>query len=77
MRNVSASGVYFVTEADVKPGDLLEFDMEFPAAQIGPVFARCAARVVRVERIGPRNGVGAAFESIEFRRDPTPDQRAK
>jgi hypothetical protein len=68
MRNVSASGVYFLTDANVKPGDSLKFTLEFSGPQIGLVWANCEARVVRVEPRGAQYGVGATFETIEFRR---------
>ena len=68
MRNVSASGVYFETRAQLTPGEALDFIIEFSGDQIGEVSARCLAHVVRVERRGPLIGVGAAFDSIEFQR---------
>lgn len=68
IRNVSASGVFFVTEADLKPGEALKFTLQFTGEQIGVVSARCEARVVRVESQGTKKGVGATFESIEFHR---------
>ena len=68
MRNVSASGVYFVTDVDLKPGEALKFTLEFSGLQIGVVCARCEARVVRVDPHGTLRGVGATFESIEFHR---------
>ena len=68
MRNVSASGVYFLTDVDLKPGEPLKFTLEFSGLQIGVVAARCEARVVRVDPYGALNGVGATFESIEFHR---------
>lgn len=72
IRNVSASGVYFLTEADLRPGQSLKFTLEFSGVQIGLVSARCEARVVRVEPQGTLKGVGVAFESIEFHRSPAP-----
>ena len=78
LRNVSASGVYLLTEADVKPGEPLQFTLEFAGAEIGQVWAHCEARVVRVEPRGRLRGVGAAFESIEFRRlNSRPDGAAQ
>ena len=68
MRNVSASGVYFLTDVDLKPGQALKFTLEFSGLQIGVVSARCEARVVRVDPQGSLKGVGATFESIEFHR---------
>jgi len=72
MRNVSASGVYFETHANLRPGDTLRFTLEFSGEQIGAVSAHCEAHVVRVEARGALNGIGAAFDSIEFYRD-TPE----
>jgi hypothetical protein len=68
LRNVSASGIYFVTDAELKPGEVLKFTLEFSGVQIGVVSARCEARVVRVEPQGAQKGVGAVFETIEFHR---------
>ena len=68
MRNVSASGVYFLTQLDFEVGDPLTFTLEFPSMQAGVISANCAARVVRVQPQGSQKGVAAAFESIEFYR---------
>jgi hypothetical protein len=70
MRNVSASGVYFLTDADLKPGESFRFMLDFSGLQAGAISARCEARVVRVEPQGTLKGVGAAFDSIEFLRIP-------
>jgi hypothetical protein len=68
MRNISASGMYFVTDIDVKPGESLKFTLEFPGFQTGLVSVRGEAHVVRVEPQGPLKGVGATFDIIEFHR---------
>lgn len=68
LRDVSASGVYFVTHIDLKAGQIFKFTLEFSGPQIGMVSAHCEARVVRVEPQGSLKGVGAALEGIEFRR---------
>lgn len=68
MRNVSARGLYVVTALDLKPGESLSFTLEFSGADIGVVSAHCEARVVRVEPRGALKGVGATFDTIEFRR---------
>lgn len=68
MRNISASGLYFVTETDLKPGESLKFTLEFSGVQVGLVSARCEGRVVRVEPQGALKGVGATFQTIEFQR---------
>jgi hypothetical protein len=68
MRNVSASGVYLVTDVSLKLGEYLNFTLEFSGPEIGVVSACCEARVVRVEPQGTLQGVAAAFESIQFQR---------
>jgi hypothetical protein len=66
LRNVSASGVYFLTQLDFEVGDPLSFTLDFPGMKTGVISANCAARVVRVQQHGNQKGVAAAFESIEF-----------
>ena len=56
MRNVSASGIYFLTDVNLKPGESLKFTLEFSGLQIGVVSARCEARVVRVDPHGSAKG---------------------
>jgi hypothetical protein len=70
LRNVSASGIYFLADRDLEleVGGSLSFTLEFEAHQAGPVSARCTARVVRVDPQGHRKGVAVSFESIEFHR---------
>jgi hypothetical protein len=65
-RNVSASGIYFETDADLAEGAKLEFTVEFEDSPGGPLRAQCVARIVRVERRGGKLGVGAAIESFNF-----------
>jgi hypothetical protein len=68
LRNVSASGIYFLTDLDLEVGRSLSFTLEFEAHQAGPVSARCTAKVVRVDPQGQSKGVAVSFESIEFHR---------
>lgn len=65
-RNVSASGIYFETDIQLKEGSKLEFTVEFVDTPGGPLRAQCVARIVRVERRGTTIGVGAAIESFNF-----------
>ena len=69
-RNVSASGIYFVTGAALKEGQRVKFRLDFQNFPGGPVAVACIARVVRVEPEGPMHGVGAAIDSFEFFRTP-------
>jgi hypothetical protein len=65
-RNVSASGIYFETDAQLAEGSTLNFTVEFEDSPGGPLRAQCVARIVRVERHGEKIGVGAAIESFSF-----------
>lgn len=68
VRNVSANGIYFVTDAALKEGQPLRFTLEFRDFPSGPIAVNCLARVVRIEEQGTRLGVGASISSFEFRR---------
>lgn len=68
-RDVSANGVYFVTDAALELGQVVKFTMEFANFPDGPIVVNCVARVVRLEK-GTRRGVGTAISSFEFRRIP-------
>ena len=69
-RNVSASGIYFVTASRFDQGQPLELHIEFPDFPGGGLEVTCFARVVRVAQEGTAHGVGAAISSFEFRRLP-------
>lgn len=69
VRNVSANGIYFVTDVALKEGQPLRFTLEFRDFPSGPLAVNCLARIVRiVEEQGTRLGVGASISSFEFRR---------
>lgn len=70
LRNVSASGVYFVTDVALREGQPVKFSVDFPNFPSGPISVNCIARVVRVEEQGAKKGVAAAISSFEFRRIP-------
>ena len=72
VRDVSAGGIYFVTDVALKLGEPLEFTLEFQNTGAGPISANCIARIVRVEQQGSRNGIAAAIDTITFHRLPTP-----
>jgi hypothetical protein len=67
-RNVSANGIYFVTEAALQVGQPVKFTLEFADFPSGPIAVNCVARVVRLEEQGARRGVGASISSFEFHR---------
>lgn len=70
VRNVSASGIYFVTDVALKQGQPVRFTLDFRNFPSGPISVNCIARIVRVEEQGTSNGVAAAISSLEFRRIP-------
>ena len=69
-RNVSPSGIFFVTDAALVEGQPVKFSLEFKDFPSGPVEVNCSARVVRVEEQGARRGIGASIDSFEFRTLP-------
>lgn len=73
-RNVSASGIYFVTVAALEKGMPVSFTLRFKQGSGGPFLLRGEARVVRVEQLGGKVGVGAAISHYELERiSPQPD----
>lgn len=68
LRNVSASGIYFVTDVALEQGQPVRFSVEFRDFPSGPIAVNCVARVVRLEEQGAGRGVGASISSFEFRR---------
>jgi hypothetical protein len=67
-RNVSASGIYFVTEVELVAGMPVTFTLEFEDSPGGPFRLKCEARVVRLERLEGGYGVGAAISHYELER---------
>jgi hypothetical protein len=65
-RNVSASGVYFVTDVRLHAGSALTFEVAFPDVAGGPARIRCIGRVVRVDVLERGMGVGAAIDEFEL-----------
>src|SRR5690349_14751443 len=67
-RNVSASGIYFVTETVFVVGQAIKLHIEFADLPGGLLAVTCNGRVVRVEKQGAVRGVAAAIADFEFRR---------
>ena len=68
VHNVSAGGIYFITDVRLKIGQKLTFRLEFPHAPGGCIAATCTARVVRTEIRNRQYGIGASISAFEFRR---------
>jgi hypothetical protein len=73
-RNVSATGIYFVTDEAFETGSTVKFALHFEDFPGGPIHVNCVARIVRVEKQGERKGVAAAIQSFEFHRRPARDK---
>lgn len=70
VRNVSAGGVYFVTDVALREGQPVKFTLEFQNFPSGPILVNCIARVVRVDELGAKKGVAVEISSFEFHRMP-------
>jgi hypothetical protein len=73
VRNVSAGGIYFVTDVPLRAGQKLNFTLQFQDSPGGPIAANCTARIVRLEKQGTRYGIAASISSLDFRRIPKPN----
>ena len=69
-RNVSANGIYFVTDVAFQAGATVTFTLDFQNFPGGPIQVNCLARIVRVEEQGGKRGVAAAIQNFEFHRLP-------
>lgn len=73
-RNVSATGIYFVTDEALETGATVTFALDFQNFPGGPIQVNCIARIVRIEKQGAKKGVAAAIHSFEFQRLPRRDR---
>ena len=69
-RNVSANGIYFITDVVLEAGATVSFALDFQHFPGGPLQVNCLARVVRIEEQDGKKGVAAAIQSFEFQRIP-------
>ena len=67
-RNVSASGIYFETDARLAPGSAIQLCVVFSDSPSGPLRLHCEARVLRIEEKGNKVGVGACISNFKFKR---------
>jgi hypothetical protein len=68
LRNVSASGMYFVTDMQLQQEQAVTFTLEFADYPGGPLQVSGTARVVRIEPREGRSGVGAEISNFKFSR---------
>ena len=57
-RDVSASGIYFETDAKQAPGSTIKFILRFSTPS-GEMALRCQGEIVRIEPLGKRVGIAA------------------
>lgn len=68
VRNVSATGMYFVTDVPLEKGAAVTFTLLFADRPGGALTMKGLARVVRVEPREGKHGVGASLASFQFLR---------
>ena len=68
-RNVSASGIYLETSVPLSKGADLRFTVQFAPLAGTALRMDCRVRVVRVERLAGRFGVGATIQHFSFVRE--------
>lgn len=77
VRNVSASGIYFVTDAPLEKDKPMKLTFEFTSLPNGAIHVSCLARVLRLEEgHGGMTGVAASIDNFEFFRLPVAAARA-
>lgn len=66
-RNVSLSGIYFLTDQTFEEGTRFRFTIEFEFAIPGrPIHLDCEARVLRVEPQGEKQGIAARIDDFTY-----------
>ena len=70
-RDISPSGIFFETDADMADGSAIHFSLEFDNPS-GKLLLECTGEIVRVERVGGKVGVAAKILESRLER-ATPD----
>ena len=70
VQDLSASGIYFITDMRLKAGDTLKFSLEFLESPTGHLSVNCTGQVLRLEEHAGRNGVAASITAMQFVRIP-------
>jgi hypothetical protein len=67
-RDVSARGVFFYLDSEVKEGSNIEFTLTLPPeiTLTESIKVRCTGKVVRVDKGGKEVGIAAAIEQYDF-----------
>src|SRR4051812_43151879 len=67
-KDVSARGVFFYIDSDVREGSNIEFTLTLPPeiTLTESIKVRCTGKVVRVDKGGKEVGIAAAIEQYDF-----------
>ena len=64
-RDISGSGIYFVTDQSLTPGGTVKFSVKLDHIRPGkPVRLDCQGQVLRVEAAGAKLGVAASISEF-------------
>lgn len=66
-RDVSQTGVYFITDQNIEPDSTLDFSLELDYALPGKSMRlNCRGHVVRVETLNGKLGVAASINDVSY-----------
>ena len=66
-RDVSWSGIYFMTDQSFSEGGALNFSMDLTYALPGkPIKLDCQGEVLRVEKLGDQYGIAAKINNFQY-----------
>lgn len=66
-RDISWSGIYFLTEQNLSEGKELNFSIDLNYALPGkPVKLDCQGEIIRIERQGDRFGIAARINNFQY-----------
>ena len=64
-RDISGSGIYFVTDQPLSPGETVKFSVKLDYIRPGkPIQLDCRGQVLRVEATGEKIGVAASISEF-------------
>ena len=66
-RDISPSGIFFETDAEMPFGSAIEFSLEFDNPS-GTLLLMCSGEIVRVERVGGKIGIAAKITESRLER---------
>ena len=68
-RNMSPSGIFFETDAEMRIGESIHFSVTFDSPP-GKLMLECRGEIVRVEDVGGRTGVAVKIVESRLERAP-------